>query len=84
MTTLEQNIFGGIHFLNGIIMPTFDGIYKHTNGLRKKAFFYLSPPVIFYLPLQGGASFVDHVCLYHTVLSVTCRLGITCWERADL
>ena len=43
-------------------MPTFDGIYKHTNGLRKKAFFYLSPPVIFYLPFQGGASFVDHFC----------------------
>ena len=25
-----------------------------------------------------------HICLYHTVLSVSCRLVVTCWERADL
>ena len=25
-----------------------------------------------------------HVCLCYAVLSVSCRLVITCWERADL
>ena len=29
-------------------------------------------------------SFVICVCLCHTVLSVSCSLVVTCWERADL
>ena len=28
--------------------------------------------------------FVCHVCLCHTLLSVSCSLVVTCWERADL
>ena len=24
------------------------------------------------------------LCLCHTVLSVSCSIGVTCWERADL
>ena len=28
--------------------------------------------------------FMFHVCVYYTVLTVPCRNGITCWERADL
>ena len=28
--------------------------------------------------------FVICVSLYHTVLSVSCSLVVTCWERADL
>ena len=28
--------------------------------------------------------FMNHVCLYYTVLSVPCNLVITCWKRADL
>ena len=29
-------------------------------------------------------SFMIHVCLCYTVLSVPCSLVITCWEKADL
>ena len=42
------------------------------------------------IQLQGGASFVDPTCylcflfVCHPVLSVTCSLVVTCWERADL
>ena len=33
-----------------------------------------------------GVSFVDLFlfCLFHTVMSVSCSLVFTCWERADL
>ena len=51
----------------------------------------LSPPVIFLLTVQRGASFVDLFllfvfCLYlcHIVLSVFCSHVVTYWERTDL
>ena len=28
--------------------------------------------------------FVIYVCLCHTVISLSCSLEVTCWERADL
>ena len=28
--------------------------------------------------------FVICVCLCHTVMSVSCSLAVTCWERVDL
>ena len=40
--------------------------------------------------LNGGASFVDHLCYFCLVsvmlpcASVYCCLVLTCWERADL
>ena len=42
----------------------------------------LSPPVMFLL-CDSFMPFVFRVCLYHTVLSVPCRLEVTCWERTD-
>ena len=41
-------------------------------------------------PVQGGASFVDHLCYFclafvmHLCATFYCCLVVTCWERADL
>ena len=48
------------------------------------------PSVTFLLTAPRRSFFVDHYCflnfvfVYHTVLLVTCRLVVTCCERADI
>ena len=48
----------------------------------------LSPLVIFLLTVRKVVFllwiFFSYVCLCHIVLSVSCSLLVTCWERADL
>ena len=52
----------------------------------------LSPPVIFLLTVARryffcGSFFVicaSSLCLCHTVLSVSCSLVVTCWEKDEL
>ena len=49
----------------------------------------LSPPVIFLLTVPRryffrGSFFICIICLCHIVLSVSCSITVTCWERAVL
>ena len=62
-----------------------------TQKILKQGYLYHKLHLIFYWPFEGGVSFVDLFCylcfrffLYYTIVSVSCSLVITCWERADL